>query len=168
MNKNDIKSSYAAYLYFIKFLNKFNLLLELGPTDDGLLHLHLEGHGLVLELLGTLATLDTLGVELADATLGQTDELDHLLLHGLGDGSVGALDHGLLGDAELVLLVDVGVLLDRVAVLVSRGVDGGHGGSLGLVLQTFLLLSSDLLHNLLRQRRALAGLGSVGLGEQTA
>merc|ERR1719289_635572 len=120
----------------------------------------------MLELLRTLTTLDTLGGELAEPTLRQTDKLDHLLLHGLGDGSVGALDHGLLGDAELVLLVDVRVLLDRVAVSMPRRVDGGDRGPLGLVLVAPLLLTPDLLNSLLGQRRALAGLGPVGLPEQ--
>merc|ERR1719337_158882 len=131
----------------MKFLNKVILLRShgytiyvvasldlLGSTLDRDIHLSLESDRLVLELLGRLATLDTLGVELADAALGETDELDHLLLHALRDGAAGALDHGVLGDADLVLLVDVGVLLGGVAVFLSRGVDGGHVGLLGLVL----------------------------------
>ena len=121
----------------------------------------------MFQLLRRLATLDTLRVEFADAALGQTDVLDHLLLHALGNGVAGALDDGVLGDADLVLLVDVGVLLDGVAVLLSRGVHGGHLGLLGLVLGALLLLLLDLLLGLLGQRRALAGLGPVGLSEET-
>jgi hypothetical protein len=121
---------------------------------------------LVFELLGRLATLDTLGVELADAALGETDELDHLLFHALRDEAAGALDHGVLGDADLILLVDVGVLLGGVAVFLSRGVDGGHVGILGLVLGAPLLLLLDLLLGLLGQGRALAGLGPVGFSEE--
>ena len=91
----------------------------LGSAVDGDIHLSLESDRLVFEFLGRLATLDTLGVELADAAFGQTDELHHLLLHALGDGAAGALDHRVLGDADLVLLVDVGVLLGGVAVTLS-------------------------------------------------
>merc|ERR1719402_1811429 len=120
----------------------------------------------MLELLGTLSALDTVRVELADAALGQTDELYGLLLHALGDGVLSALDDRLLGDAELVLLVDVRVLLDGVAVSMPGGEDGGDRGPLGLVLVAPLLLTPDLLNSLLGQRRALAGLGPVGLPEQ--
>ena len=141
--------------------------LELGGSaDDGLVHLRSEVHRLVLQFLGTLATLDTVRVELADAALGQTHELDGLLLHALGDGALAALDHGVLGDAELVLLVDVRVLLDGVAVPVSGREDGVHGGLLGLVLGTLLLLSPDLLHDMGGERRALARLGAVRLTKQ--
>ena len=75
-----------------------------------MLHLGGEGHGLMLQLLRRLSALDPGLVELGHAALGEADVLDGLPADVLGNGAGGAVDDGVLGDADLVLLVDVGVL----------------------------------------------------------
>ena len=112
-----------------------------GFAGDRLVHLSREGHRLVLQLLGTLATLNAVLVKLGHTALRQADKLDALFADVLGDRLPGALDHGVLGDADLVLLVDVGVLPHAVAVTVAlTPVDVADLGGLGAVLNTLLLL----------------------------
>ena len=125
-------------------MNKVRLVLA-GDTGDGLLHLGGEGHGLVLQLLGRLSALDPGLVELGHAALGKTDVLDGLPADVLGHGAGGAVDDGVLGDADLVLLVDVGVLPLRVDVRLGRFPDGADLGVLGGVLDAFLLLRPGIL-----------------------
>ena len=105
--------------------------------------LNLEGNWLVSQLLWALSTLNSLSVQLSNTSLWQADILDGLLLHGLWHGSWGALGDRFLGDADLVLLEDVGVLLHGVAVGNLRIKDGFGMGLLGLILDTLGLLSSD-------------------------
>ena len=91
--------------------------------------------------LGRLAALDPGLVQLGHASLGQTDVLDGLLADVLGYRAVGAVEDWVLGDADLVLLVDVGVLPHAVAVTVAlTPVDVADLGGLGAVLNTLLLL----------------------------
>ena len=112
-----------------------------GFAGDRLVHLSREGHGLVLQLLGTLATLNAVLVKLGHTALRQADKLDALFADVLGDRLPRALDHRVLGDADLVLLVDVGVLPHTVAVTVAlTPVDVADLGGLGAVLNTLLLL----------------------------
>ena len=119
-----------------------------GFAGDRLVHLSREGHGLMLQLLGTLATLDAVLVKLGHTALRQADKLDALLADVLGHRLPGTLDHGVLGDADLVLLVDVGVLPHAVAVTVAlTPVDVADLGGLGAVLNTLLLLRPA--HNIL-------------------
>ena len=95
----------------------------------------------MLQLLGTLATLNAVLVKLGHTALRQADKLDALLADVLGHRLPGALDHRVLGDADLVLLVDVGVLPHAVAVTVAlTPVDVADLGGLGAVLNTLLLL----------------------------
>ena len=95
----------------------------------------------MLQLLGTLATLDAVLVKLGHTALRQADKLDALLADVLGHRLPGTLDHGVLGDADLVLLVDVGVFPHAVAITVAlTPVDVADLGGLGAVLNTFLLL----------------------------
>ena len=119
-----------------------------GFAGDRLVHLGREGHGLVLQLLGTLATLNAVLVKLGHTALRQADKLDALLADVLGHRLPGTLDHGVLGDADLVLLVDVGVLPHAVAITVAlTPVDVADLGGLGAVLNTLLLLRPA--HNIL-------------------
>merc|ERR1712025_726044 len=68
------------------------------------------GDGLLLQLLRRLSALDPGLVKLGHTALGEADVLDGLPADVLGNGAGGAVDDGVLGDADLVLLVDVGVL----------------------------------------------------------
>ena len=120
-------------------------LVFAGDAGDGLLHLGGEGHGLVLQLLGRLPTLDPGLVELGNAALGEADVLDGLPADVLGNRARGAVDDGVLGDADLVLLVDVGVLPLRVDVRLGGLPDGADLSVLGGVLDAFLLLRPEIL-----------------------
>lgn len=108
-------------------------------------HLGLEGNRLLLQLLGRLSVLDAVLVERGHASLRQADKGDGLLPGLDGHGSGGAHDDGLLRDADLVILVDVGVLLDGVAVNAAGLEDRGNLGLLGVVLGTLLLLRSRIV-----------------------
>ena len=104
--------------------------------------LNLEGNWLVSQLLWTLSTFNSLSIQLGNTSLWQTDILDGLLLHGHWHALLGALGNRLLGDTDLVLLEDVGVLPDGVAFVNLRIKDGLGMGVLGLILDTLGLLSS--------------------------
>ena len=90
--------------------------------------------------LGRLAALDPGLVQLGHASLGQTDVLDGLLADVLGYRAVGAVEDWVLGDADLVLLVDKGVLPLGVDISLGDLPDGADLGVLGDVLDALLLL----------------------------
>ena len=81
-------------------------------------------------------------VERSNTSLRQADKGDGLLPGLNRQGVGGAHDDGFLGDADLVVLVDVGVLLDGVAVNASSLEDRRDLGLLGVVLGALLLLRS--------------------------
>ena len=99
---------------------------------------------MLLQLLGRLSVLNAVLVERGHTTLRQADKSDGLLPGLDRQGSGGAHDDGLLGDADLVILVDIGVLLDGVAVNAAGLEDRGNLGLLGVVLGTLLLLRSKI------------------------
>ena len=102
----------------------------------------------MLQLLGRLAALDPRLVELGHAALGKADVLDGLPADVLGHGAGGAVDDGVLGDADLVLLVDVGVLPLGVDVRLGGLPDGADLGVQAGVLDALLLLRPEMLNPL--------------------
>ena len=126
-------------------MNRSHLVLA-GDTGDGLLHLGDEGHGLVLQLLGRLSALDPGLVELGHASLGKADVLDGLPADVLGHGAGGAVDDWVLGDADLVLLVDVGVLPLGVDIRLGGLPDGADLRVQAGVLDAILLLRPEMFY----------------------
>ena len=102
----------------------------------------------MLQLLGRLAALDPRLVELGHAALGKADVLDGLPADVLGHGAGRAVDDGVLGDADLVLLVDVGVLPLGVDVRLGGLPDGADLGVQAGVLDALLLLRPEMLNPL--------------------
>ena len=111
---------------------------------DRLIHLSLEGNRLMLEFLEHLSTLNSLSIELSNTSLWKTDKADSLLSHFSWHGVYGALNKGNLGDADLVILVDVRVLLDGSAVMQFRIKDTLDLGLLSLKLDTPFFFSSKI------------------------
>ena len=70
----------------------------------------------MLEFLEDLSTLNSLSIELCNTSLWKTDIADSFLSHLLRDRVMRALDNRLLGDTDLVFLIDVGVSLDGLAI----------------------------------------------------
>ena len=93
-----------------------------------------------MSYLGRLAALDPGLVQLGHASLGQTDVLDGLLADVLGYRAVGAVEDWVLGDADLVLFIDKGVLPLGVDISLGDLPDGADLGVLGDVLDALLLL----------------------------
>ena len=83
---------------------------------DWLVHLNLEVNLLALELLKSFSMLHLLNVHLSNTSLWQADKVDGLLPQLLGNSVDRALDNWVLGEADLVILVDDGVLHDGFAV----------------------------------------------------
>ena len=95
----------------------FKNQLKLGRmARDGLVHLNLEINFLAFELLKSFSTLNLLNVHLGNTSLWQADKVDSLLPQLLGNSVDRALDNWVLGEADLVILVDDGVLHDGFAV----------------------------------------------------
>ena len=113
-------------------------------TRDRLIHLSLEGNRLMLEFLEDLSTLNSLSIELSNTSLWKTDKADSLLSHFSWHGVDGALHKGNLGDADLVILVDVRVLLDGSAVIHLRFKDTPNLGLLSFKLDASFLFSSKV------------------------
>ena len=98
----------------------------------------------MLEFLEDLSTLNSLSIELCNTSLWKTDKADSLLSHFSWHGVDGALNKGNLGDADLVILVDVRVLLDGSAVMQFRIKDTLDLGLLSLKLDTPFFFSSKI------------------------
>ena len=98
----------------------------------------------MLEFLEHLSTLNSLSIELSNTSLWKTDKADSLLSHFSWHGVYGALNKGNLGDADLVILVDVRVLLDGSAVMQFRIKDTLDLGLLSLKLDTPFFFSSKI------------------------
>jgi len=135
-------------------------------TRDRLIHLSLEGNRLMLEFLEDLSTLNSLSIELSNTSLWKTDKADSLLSHFSWHGVDGALNKGNLGDADLVILVDVRVLLDGSAVIHLRFKDTPNLGLLSFKLDASFLFSSDLREGFLGDWSALLRLRSVGMSSK--
>jgi len=120
----------------------------------------------MLEFLEDLSTLNSLSIELSNTSLWKTDKADSLLSHFSWHGVDGALHKGNLGDADLVILVDVRVLLDGSAVIHLRFKDTPNLGLLSFKLDASFLFSSDLREGLFRDWSALLRLRSVGMGSK--
>ena len=73
---------------------------------DWLVHLNLEVNLLALELLKSFSMLHLLNVHLSNTSLWQADKVDGLLPQLLGNSVDRALDNWVLGEADLVILVD--------------------------------------------------------------
>ena len=70
----------------------------------------------MLQLLWAFSTLNAFSIKLGNASLRKTDIADSLLSHTLWDGIMRTLDYRLLGNTDLIFLVDVGVSLDGLGI----------------------------------------------------
>ena len=97
-------------------IQKVSKRLDLISARERLFHLSLESNRLMFQLLGAFSTFNALSIELGNTSLWKTDIADSFLSHLLRDRVMRALDNRLLGDTDLVFLVDVGVSLDGLAI----------------------------------------------------
>merc|ERR1719315_82267 len=106
-------------------------------TGNRLNHLGLKSNRLMFKLLWTLTTLS---IEFTNTAIWKTDKLDRL--HGgyLRSAPSCTLDNWGLRDADLVTLVDVGVLLDSVVVEMMPVIKRPYIGFPYHGLQAFLFL----------------------------
>ena len=109
--KTNYKQIWSQY----RILVQNNLKLE-RMARDWLVHLNLEVNLLALELLKSFSMLHLLNVHLSNTSLWQADKVDGLLPQLLGNSVDRALDNWVLGEADLVILVDDGVLHDGFAI----------------------------------------------------
>merc|ERR1712083_278745 len=149
-----------------KVLKRLNLMIS---ARDRLFHLSLESNRLMFQLLGAFSTFDALSIELGDTSLWETDIADSFLSHLLWDRVMRALDNRLLGDTDLVFLVDVGVSLDGLAIPVLLILKNFLDVSLlDVKLDASFFFLSDLLLGSLRKRSAFLRFGSVRFSKESS
>ena len=83
-----------------------------------LVHFSFESNRLMFQFLGVFTTFNALNVQLCCASLRKADKVDSLLSHFRRIRVLRALDYWLLGDTDLVFLVDERVFLDGLVVQV--------------------------------------------------
>ena len=96
------------------------------------------------QFLWALSTLNSLNIEVSNPSLWQTNKLDILLPHLLRSGVERALSNWLLGDTDLILLVDEGVSLGCMADCMFALKDRSGMCLLCLILDTFFFLRSNI------------------------
>jgi len=139
-------------------------LLKLNLTRfarDRLVHFSSESNWLLLQLLWVFSTFNALNVQLCSSSFRKADKVDCLLSHFIGIRVMRALDNRLLGDADLVFLVDVGVFLDGMTDPLLSLKNLSCFSFLGCKLHTPFLKFSNFLVSSLGKRFAFIGFGSV-------